>query len=126
MTGSSPVSGTKCVRRGWPSAKATVFQTVNDGLDSRTPLHILRYNPDMESPFVMLGVVRLLVQEKSGAWWVDQGFMKRSRADQRRAEWKQSGFRTLILKHSMNPGLKIVHRPVAQLPPSWAKQLWGI
>jgi hypothetical protein len=31
-----------------------------------------------------MGIVRLLVREKSGAWYVDQGYMLRDRADEQR------------------------------------------
>jgi hypothetical protein len=64
-----------------------------------------------KSPFSRIALVRLLVEEKSGAHWVDQGFMLRRTAEARRADWIKSGFRTLILKHSLNPGLRIVPSP---------------
>ena len=55
-------------------------------------------------------IVRLLVREKSGAWWVDESYMLRSRADEQRRQWNRLGYGCLILKHCRNVGLKIVQR----------------
>lgn len=60
--------------------------------------------------------VRLLVRERSGRWRVDQGFMTKAVADQRKREWNRFGYGCLILKHGLNPGLKIVARPATRFP----------
>ena len=72
------------------------------------------------------GIVRLLVEEKSGLWWVDQGLMFRSTADEHRSGWNKIGFRTLMLKmitdllqptgQKIFPHLRIVPRPVVKSP----------
>ena len=61
-----------------------------------------------------MGIVRLLVREKSGAWYVDQGYMLRDRADEQRREWNRLGFGCLMLKHGMTT-VKIVPRPLARI-----------
>lgn len=61
-------------------------------------------------------LVRLLVREKSGLWWVDQGYMTRKQADERKSEWNKGGWGCLILKHPFYVGLKIVDRPTAKIP----------
>jgi hypothetical protein len=58
----------------------------------------------------MTPIVRLLVREKGGLWYVDQGYMFKSRAIEERADWRRLGFGCLILKHSL-PTVKIVTRP---------------
>jgi hypothetical protein len=65
----------------------------------------------MINPFEALKIVRLLVREKSGAWYVDQGFMTRSMADERRRDWNTYGFGCLMLKHSRRT-VRIVNRPI--------------
>lgn len=61
-------------------------------------------------------LVRLLVREMSGLWYVDQGFMTEKMARQHRAGWNKIGFRCLILKHSFRrANLPIVDRPVVPL-----------
>jgi hypothetical protein len=56
--------------------------------------------------------------EKSGAWWVDQGFMHRWVADERRKGWSELGLRCLMVKwtHYPSPKLKIVPRPNPPIP----------
>lgn len=61
-----------------------------------------------------LEIVRLLVRERSGAHYVDQGYMPRGLADSRRKEWNSSGYGTLMLKHTLTT-VKIV-RPAVLRP----------
>jgi hypothetical protein len=58
----------------------------------------------------MTPIVRLLVREKGGLWYVDEGYMLKSRAIEQRAQWRSLGYGCLILKHTL-PTVKIVTRP---------------
>jgi hypothetical protein len=68
-------------------------------------------------------IVRLLVREHSGLWYVDQGLMLRSRANEQKKAWNQYGFGCLILKwfvyrHSVCQ-MRIVPRPRVTVPQEW-------
>jgi hypothetical protein len=68
-----------------------------------------------------LGIVRLLVREKSGAWFVDQGFMTRNLANKRKEDWNLAGWGCLMLKHSMNT-VRIAPRAPVQI--TWSRRMW--
>lgn len=54
--------------------------------------------------------VRLLVRAQSGVHYVDQGFMFREMAEEKKREWNALGFGCLVLKHAL-PTVRIVTRP---------------
>ena len=106
--------------------RASAFQAGLRGFESRLPPQTLRYNRRMEKAPETKGIVRLLVEEKSGAWWVDQGLMFRPVADEHRRGWNKIGFRTLMIKRTdplqptgqkIFPRLRIVPRPVVKHTP---------
>lgn len=58
---------------------------------------------DVKGALSPMPIVRLLVREKSGLWYVDQGFMLRTEADARKQGWNRMGYGCLILKHAWIP-----------------------
>lgn len=46
-------------------------------------------------------IVQLLVRERSGLHYIDQGLMFSAMAEERRKEWNNSGFCTIRLKWPM-------------------------
>lgn len=74
-----------------------------DGMTKTTINHIGTLEPLL---------VRLLVREMSGAWYVDQGFMPLRTAKVLKSDWNRAGYGCLILKHWLNTAnLPIVPRP---------------
>ena len=69
-------------------------------------------------------IVRLLVREKSGSWYVDQGYMPREMADIKKKEWNKAGYGILMLKHTLKT-VRIVTTGVNQnLAVRWCNLAW--
>jgi hypothetical protein len=68
------------------------------------------------TPPIVPPIVRLLVREMSGLWWVDQGLMLRSTAEEHRTGWNRMGFMTLMLKCGVWDRSRCCRLPIVPRP----------